>query len=277
MLRINLLPASLGEQKKVRLAIILASLLFAAVLIGMLGYHFGVIIPAAVAREEEATNEENEQARVQKISDDAKKELAQVKPILDKVEFVESVQFHNTIRQTIFANAARYTVPEVEYNGMSVNANVLTVSAFAKNLSDLGRFYLYMFGNPDLTAVSIQGIPAWPPANRNPSNPFDNNQSNAGTWFPVQLTGTLVRPVVTPQLPATLFGAQGGQGGFGGGFGGPGGFSGGPPSGFSGPPAGGFSGPPTGSGPPPGAVGPGPGSFSGPPSGGAAAGGRGKD
>lgn len=243
MLRINLLPASLGEQKKVRLAIILASLLFAGVLFGMLGYHFLKIIPDAQAAEQRATDEETQQARVQKISDDAKSELQRVQPILDKVNFVESVQFHNTIRQTIFANTARYTIPQVEYDGMSVNNNVLSVSAYAKNLSDLGRFYLYMFGNPDLTAVSIQGIPSWPPANRNPADPFGNPQQG-GTWFPVQMTGTLVRPVVTPTLPASLFGgqAQGGAGGFGGGF--PGGAGGLPPGygGFSGPPGGGPSG-----------------------------------
>jgi hypothetical protein len=234
MLRINLLPAYLAEQKKTRLAIILASLLFASVLFGMLGYHFLAQKPETTRLTEEADDAERRRDAAQAIQRQAQDTLAKVQPILDKVNFVEDVRFHNTIRQKIYENAARFTIREVEYDSMAVQGSSFSANAYCKSIADLGRFYLTMFGNPDFTAVSIQGIPGWPNAatlQQSPfgggqglgQSPFDGQQrqqvNSGAAWFPVQLAATVVKPVVTPALPASLLVPPGGAaapGGFGG-------------------------------------------------------------
>jgi len=69
--------------------------------------------------------------------------------------------------------------------------------------------------------------------------------SQAAQWWPVQMVATLIRPIVTPDLPASL---QTGQAGFGGmpGMGGGGAMMGAPS--FSGPPGGSMGGAPTDAG-----------------------------
>jgi hypothetical protein len=264
MLRINLLPAYIAERKKTRTAIILASLLWLLVLGAGLGYFFGVLNPQVAQKEQDANDMQTKGDAVTTFASETDALRQKIGPIKEKVDFVEQVRFHNKIRQRIFRNAARYTYRKVEYNAMSVNGNVLTVSAFVKNLSDLGRFYITMFGNPDVTAVSIQGSPPGWPQNQQQTtnlNPFTPGPTpDQAGWFPVQLTATLVRPVVTPQLPASL---GGGTRGIGGGRIGGGGF--GPPGAMGGMGPGGYGG-----SPPPGAMGPG--GYGG---GGAPAGGRG--
>lgn len=257
MLRINLLPTYLEEQKQLRLAIAGATILFVAVLGGMLGWHFGKLVPEQQAATTRAEQAAAAKAAAEAIHTQAQQELAKVQPILDKVEFVEQVQFQNEVRQKIFARAAQYTDAKVEYDQMAVNGDTFTVNAYCQTIADLGRFYLTMFNNPDFTAVSVQGIPGWPNAasvnseiGQNPWGAGGSTTQRLSTWFPVQLTAKLVRPVVSPSLPGSLTGAGGGPGGFPGG----GGFS-GPPSGqsFSGPPTagvGGGGGAPTDAAPP---------------------------
>jgi hypothetical protein len=228
MLRINLLPAYIAERKKTRLAIILASLLFLGITGLGLGYHFGVLTPQVEEAKRLADEEQVKADRVTQLIAAIEAEKQKIKPIEDKVNFVENVWFHNTVRSKVFRNAARFTDPKVEFSGMAANGNTLSINAYARSLDDLGRFYIGMFGNPDVSAVSISGIPGWPRNRADQSNfqgynPLGNQaQTAASEWWPVQMVATLVRPIVTPQLPATLTG--GGQGGFGmpGGMGGPG-------------------------------------------------------
>jgi len=253
MLRINLLPAYIAERKKTTTAIVLASVLWLLVLGLGLGYYFGSLSPQVADAETAATKEQAAADAVTKYAADTDTLREKIKPLKDKVDFVKLVRFHNQIRQKIYRNAARYTYKNVEYNQMAINDRTLVVSAFVKNVSDLGRFYINMFGNPDVTAVSIQVIPSWPPIQQQqPGNPFGGGPSPAEAgWFPVQLTATLVRPVVLPQLPASLFGGGTGAAGGGGmGVGGPpmmGGYGGGPPmmGGYGGGGAG-YGGPPPG-------------------------------
>lgn len=232
MLRINLLPAYIAERKKTRTAMVLASILWVAVLAGFLGLYF-YQKNATDARTEEANQKQAEADAVTKLQSDATAERTKIKPLQEKVDFVKAVQYANIIRQKVYRNAARYTYRKVEYNQMAVQGNTLSVAGFVKNTDDLGRFYLTMFGNPDVTAVSIQGIPSYP----NNQQTFDPNNQNSVSpteagWFPVQLTATLVKPVVSPTLPASLnAGGAGATGGPGGGYGGsrpPAGY--GPPS-----------------------------------------------
>lgn len=254
MLRINLLPAYIAERKKTRNAIIGASALVLLVLGIGLYYNFGMLKPDIDKRVAEAEEQERQQKEVEAIGQQATTTAALIIPYQEKVEFVKAVQFANIVRQKIYRNAARYTYRTVEYDKMDVTGNTLSISGAVRSVADLGRMYITMFGNPDVTAVSIQGIPSYP--NNQPV--YDPNTGGPsptqGNWFPVQLTATLVQPVVTPQLPASLGATGTTGGGFGAtGFGGGGGVS--RPSGFSGAPSG--SSYPSTSGGPSGAASPG--------------------
>jgi hypothetical protein len=253
MLRINLLPAYIAEQRRTRLAMFFAGLLFAGITAVLLAYHFGSVDPARKAALEEAATLEAQVQRVNELNTQIQAEQAKLKPIKDKVDFVADVRFHNTVRSKVFRNAARYTDRAVEYASMAANGTTLSMNAYVKSLDDLGRYYITMFGNPDVNAVSISGMFGWP-RNRQQQvtfggqNPFgEQAPAAASAWWPVQVVATLVRPIVTPQLPATLLGNQ--QQGMGmGGFGGSGMMPGmsGPPMGMSGP---GMSGPEMGAPP----------------------------
>jgi len=227
MLRINLLPAYIAERRKTRAAIVMSTLLFLAVTGGLLAYNFGVLQPAVAAREQEAADQEAIVAQVKDLETKIQEETTKATPYKEKVGFVKEVHFQNTIRSKIYRNAARYTDPKVEYSSMAANANVLSMNAYVRSLDDLGRMYITMFGNPDVNAVSISGIPGYP-MNRTQTQTFGgyNPQTNqapsqASQWWPVQVVATLIRPIVTPQLPASLQATQAGFGGMGGMGGGP--------------------------------------------------------
>jgi cell division protein FtsB len=225
MLRINLLPAYIAERRKTRTAIVLSTVAFALVCAGLLFFY--VTLSAQVAaKEQEATDEEQKQAAVEAIKSKTTQIRAQIAPLQDKVNFVENVRFHNTLAPTIYRNAAKYTIRQVEYNSMKITGNSLTIGGFVSGeggrnepsgrqaVQNFGRYLITFFGNPDITALSVQGLPGYP--------------------SPATGTGT---------------GTGANTGGFPGGFPGgpPGGFSGGPggpPGGFPGGPGGDFPGAP---------------------------------
>ena len=226
MLRINLLPAYIAERQKVRNAIIGSVILFLAVVGAMLGYQFLVLNKAleertaeAEAKQQEADAEAAYEAKTASIR-------TQIKPLQEKVDFVEFTRYYNTLRPRIFRKAAEYTYRDVEYNQMSVSGNTLSINAYVKNIADVGRFYITFFGNPDVTAVSISGIPSWPAATGGTQGLLNVPGQPVPAYlrsFPVALNATLAKPISPPPLPASLQG--GGAAGAGGAPGAPGGFA----------------------------------------------------
>lgn len=214
MLRINLLPAYIAERKKTRNAIIANSALFAIVLGGMLYWNFGLKVPEVQAEDQKAADEQVIADRVNKIVSDTSQLRQQIAPLQDKVNFVKQVRFHNEVRQIIFRKAAKYTYKEVEYNQMAVTGNTLSITGYVKKLSDIGRTYLTFYGNPDVTAVSIAGMPGYPTAEQQQNqNGANINQQRVRPAYPIQLTATLTRSVAPPALPASLNASATGGGG----------------------------------------------------------------
>jgi len=246
MLRINLLPAYIAEQRKVRIAIVLAAILFLVATAVPLLYYFLTLSPQIAqmkAEDEDMTAKAQTETELEtKITST----LQGIAPIADKVAFVQDVVFHNEIRQKIFRNAAKYTYRSVEYNAMSVTGNTLSLNATVSNLDDIGRFYLTMFGNPDVSAVSIAGVP-----DRNyylKAQPIivPGGAPPAPPQYAIAMNATLTHSVVTPTLPASLLAAP--AGGVAGGGGAAGGLSvgGGLSMPSGGPPPGGGMAPPSG-------------------------------
>jgi len=92
MLRINLLPAYLGEKKKTRLAIVGASLLVAAVTGGSL-FAWNHQKQQVETREAEAIAMETEATAVTQLQTDANNIRTAIKPITDKRDFIDAVLF----------------------------------------------------------------------------------------------------------------------------------------------------------------------------------------
>jgi hypothetical protein len=246
--------------------------LFALVCAGLLLTYFKVTADVA-AKEEEATAEEAKQAAVEAIKSKTAQIRTQIAPLQDKVSFVENVRFYNTLAPSIYRNAAKYTIRHVEYNSMKVAGNTLTIGGFVsgeggpggpsgkQSVQNFGRYLITFFGNPDITALSVAGLPGYPsPATGTgsataggaggfpgfpggggpPGGPgfpggggpggfpgsggaaLGNLPSRPG--FPFTATATLKRAVTTPTVPASAGGGAATPGA--------GGFPGGPPPGF---------------------------------------------
>ena len=211
MLRINLLPAYIAERQKVRNAIIGSVIGFLLVVGGLLGWQFGKLQPDLETRTQEATDMQTKADAEVAYEAQTATIRTGIKPLQEKVDFVKFVQYYNTLRPRIYRNAAAYTYRDVEYNSMAVSGNTLAINGYVKDLADLGRFYLTFYGNPDVTAVSISGIPSWP-ANANTTIVPGQPIPAALRSFPVALTATLAKPISPPALPASLQASAGGGG-----------------------------------------------------------------
>lgn len=252
MLRINLLPAYLAERRKVRAAIVLSALAFLVVTGGGLGYVFGSLNQQVKTTQDLAEAKQAEADKETAYESATAALRTQIQPLVDRVKFVDDIKFHNVIRQKIYRQAVRYTYRKVEYDAMSVAGNTLSISATVSSLSDIARFYILMFGNPDVTAVSITGVPTWADVKKAQPLVIPGGPPPAPPRYRIAMNATLTHSVSPPGLPASM---QGGPAGGGGGssFGGQGsGFGSGPPIGGGGAPnpmgSGGGGPPPMGSG-----------------------------
>ena len=208
MLRINLLPAYIAEQKKTIATWWWAGSVLAVCIAAPLIYRFAVQDPLyndtvarANAAHEAALAVEDTQAKTQT-------ELQKIQPIQAKVDFVKNVQFYNRLPGLIYRNAARYTYRGVEYSSMAVDGDSLSIAASVPKLEDVGRFYLTLFGNPDIKALSIKGMPDYQRMQQIRQLPPD-----AQRGFPIQVAAQLVQNVSPPTAPT---GGAAGAGGFGG-------------------------------------------------------------
>jgi hypothetical protein len=91
---------------------------------------------------------------------------------------------------------------------MAVQGDSLSISASVPKLEDVGRFYLTLFGNPDLKALSIQGMPDWQRMQQIRQLPPD-----AQRGFPIQVAAQLIHNVVPPTAPAAGAAAAAGMAG----------------------------------------------------------------
>lgn len=208
MLRINLLPAYIAEQKKTRATWWWAGSVLAACIAAPLVYRFAFQDPKYDETLTAANNADTAAAAVEATEQKTKDELAKIAPIQAKVDFVKNIQYYNRFPGLVYRNVARYTYRGVEYNSMAVQGDSLSISASVPKLEDVGRFYLTLFGNPDLKALSIQGMPDWQRMQQIRQLPPD-----AQRGFPIQVAAQLIHNVVPPTAPVAGAAAAGMAGG----------------------------------------------------------------
>lgn len=215
-LRINLLPAYLAEVRNTKRAIVGFSALFILALAASGGYYY--VTQTETVKQEEAANQMEQDAttktsEVTKIKGEASTLRAKIAPIQDKVAFVEDVRFYNTWVQKIYRRAARYTDRRVEYSSMAVNGGTLSMTGYAQSVDDLARYLITFYGNPDVTAVSVTGPPAWQRPSQTVVNPLEAQTPSTTTGFNFTVTATLLKSLQRPIPPASLDGDPSGGAG----------------------------------------------------------------
>lgn len=219
MLRINLLPASVGQRRIAKRMTALFSLLFLVFLLGPLAYNLAVQKPHQAEIEQQATDAEAGKAITDNLKSQAAAQVALIAPIKAKVDFVKQVYAYNRRWPQLYDTVARYTNSDILYSDAAVSGQTMSIKAYTPSIAAAGRYLQMMYREPDFTTVAIDRLPGYPDALVNKY------------YYHGKLVGIGSPPGGSPGA-----GAGGGASGFGGGGGGyPGG--GGSGGGKSGPAA----------------------------------------
>ncbi len=161
MIKINLLPRTIGQKRIVRNTAILMGCIL--VLVIAVGVAYGFRLKGEVAREEQlAAETEAWKAKVEGIQKQAQEVRSQTKPIQEKLDFINQVLDYNLEYPKLYEKVARWTYEKVSLSGMQCDGQQVVLRAHVKSLDDLGRYLLNMYRAVDLfTEVAISGIPGY--------------------------------------------------------------------------------------------------------------------
>ncbi len=161
MIKINLLPRTINEKAIIRNTALAFAVLFIAIIIGGFTYA-GNLSKQVAQKEDEAQVVEAWEQRVEGIKKQAQDQLASIKPIKDKLDFINAVLKYNQEYPKLYANVAKWTYANVMYTGLVCDGAQVVITARTKNLDNLGRYLLNMYRATDLfTEVTISGVPGY--------------------------------------------------------------------------------------------------------------------
>ncbi len=171
MIKINLLPKSIGQSTLSQITAGILTVFLLLVVGGLLGYYHMVMVPRTDDMEKQADAAVELKTRVQGIQAEAAAQTDLIAPIKDKINFVDDVVKYNRKYPELFEKVARWTYDQVVYSSMSTSGGTLTMNARAQSLEDLGRYLLNMYRATDLfTSVSISNVPSYPGRSSLPNN-----------------------------------------------------------------------------------------------------------
>ncbi len=243
MIKINLLPKTIGQKRVVRNTAILMGCVL--VLVIAVGVAYGFKLKGEVAAMEElASATEAWKARVEGIQKQAQEIREQTKPIKEKFDFIKDVLKYNEKYPALYEEIAKWTYEKVSLTGLQCDGQQVVMQAHVKTLDDLGRYLLNMYRAVHLfTEVTISGIPGYGEGGGQPQYGIPTverpaggeiggsmaglagiqaiqtgvERATAGTYAPsginVTVTCKLKTPIVAPQFGgAAPPGAQGAPG-----------------------------------------------------------------
>ncbi len=94
--------------------------------------------------------------------------IAQVKPIQDKLDFVDAVHAYDRAQVARFntlADTSAHT--RFIYSGVSVSGTTMNIKAWSPSVEDVGRYLQVMYQEPDFASVVVDHIPGYPDNGRN--------------------------------------------------------------------------------------------------------------
>lgn len=171
MIKINLLPKSIGQSTLSQITAGISTVFLLLVVVGLLGYYHMVMVPRTDDMEKMANDAVELKTKVQGIQAEAAAQTDLIAPIKAKIDFVNDVVKYNGKYPELFEKVARWTYDQVVYSSMSTSGGTLTMNARAQSLEDLGRYLLNMYRATDLfTSVSISNVPSYPGRSSVPNN-----------------------------------------------------------------------------------------------------------
>lgn len=161
MIKINLLPRIIDHKRALRNTALLFAFLLAVVVGG--GVAYGVKLKGDVARMDQmATAAEQWEARVKGLQQQATQMRDSIKPIQQKLDFINQVLDYNLQYPKLYEEIARWTYDKVTLFSLACDGTQVKMVARAKSLEDVGRYLLNMYRATDLfTEVTISGIPSY--------------------------------------------------------------------------------------------------------------------
>ena len=164
MIKINLLPAYVLEQEKVRKSAALFGVLVAAVIVCMLLWYKGLGgAHADLQRQLEEVQATEQQVKAYQAETQAARQESQ--GIRVKVKFINDIMEYNKLVPRIYEELARYTYRNILYTKVSVAQTQITIDAYTRSMGDAGKYLLNLYKASDLfTSVSISAVPGYPQA-----------------------------------------------------------------------------------------------------------------
>jgi len=203
VLKINLLPAYVYERRRVRKAAIGFSLLFVAVVFGMLAW-WAVLNSKQKGLQAQVTDMEMKAQEVARLEQEAQAEESRMPVIQAKVAFIEGLKEYNLQIPKLYEELAKYTYSRVLYRSVQPSGSQLTIEAHARTLGDCGRYLMNLYRATHLfSSVAISGVPGWPSGG-------GGGVSELPSGFSFQVTCALVQQIAPPTYGGAGAGTPGG-------------------------------------------------------------------
>jgi len=159
MLRINLLPAYVGQKRLNKKMTAAFTAAFIIVVGGLLGWEFLILRPADANETTMANDAVAAKAYLDSETALAASTLAAAAPVQANIQFYHDVQTYNASYPDLYEEVARFTSPKILYTSMAVDGQTLTIDAYTPSIEELGRYLQVMYHEPDITSVSVASIP----------------------------------------------------------------------------------------------------------------------
>ena len=217
MLRIDLLPRSIAQgRRNVRLLMFGVVAIAAAAVVMFLWLQQ---VKTNIAQTEEEYNEAHAKAEaVRKIDGEASAKQTELKPIADKIEFVEKADGSGEEYFDRFWKINEYIYAQAQMSSFSISPpSGVSFTVQVADTTEAGRFVLNLIQCPHITGIQVSGMP--------PGESVEPERAGTATAPTItreevitfNVSATLTEPIETPQPPA----GEGGAGAPGGGMPGP--------------------------------------------------------
>jgi Tfp pilus assembly protein PilN len=163
MIKINLLPKSINERRIVKnTAILFGVIVITVIAIGIL-YTQVFLVKQVQDMQAKADAAEQLRREVEQIEGETATIKKNTEPINTKIKFITDVLAYNQEYPKLYEDIAKWTYEKIAYTSLVCNGAVVTMTARARSLDDLGRYLLNMYQARELfSQVAISGVPGYP-------------------------------------------------------------------------------------------------------------------
>ena len=164
MIRINLLPAYVLEQEKVRKFASIFGMAVVIVIVGVLLW-YKTLSDAHAELQVQLQEVQATERIVRGYQSEAQAARQESQGIQAKVKFIKDLMEYNKLVPRLYEEMARYTYKNILYTKVNVSSTALTIEAYTRSVGDAGKYLLNMYKATDLfTDVNISAVPGYPAA-----------------------------------------------------------------------------------------------------------------